>query len=85
MEPIQDFKVNHLDFKELLFPKGITINKCYTLFRTSIVTFYLHTKVAVIKMSTIAPPMKRWQISTKKASTAYRENVVCLLDLHHIL
>ena len=31
---IQDFKVDHLDFKEIPFPDDITVNECYELFRT---------------------------------------------------
>ncbi|KAK6472735.1 hypothetical protein HHUSO_G28534 [Huso huso] len=40
---ISEFKFDILDFKEITLPDNITVADCYEIFKTGIVTFYLHT------------------------------------------
>ena len=39
--PINDF--DNLDYKETPLPENVTVSDCYELFKTGIVSFYLHT------------------------------------------
>ncbi|XP_060595302.1 G2/M phase-specific E3 ubiquitin-protein ligase-like [Ruditapes philippinarum] len=40
---VDEFKFDILDFKETKLPENITVSECYDLFKTGVVTFYLHT------------------------------------------